>query len=170
MPSKLRFHSRMAATNSAAIEWFGREDSERYSSSSDWPDQNVCSKRSMERLVRLNSTILSMAIAQTQTEHTSSPSITALTTQWACQNSVNSERSEDVSGSTDCATSAGFISTSFSLSGQTGAAHVVDSSSAAGISLTRTTESLAKISSVQSPVGPDEIPAKLGQTRALKRV
>ncbi len=28
-PSKVRFHSRMAATNSAAIEWVGLADSER---------------------------------------------------------------------------------------------------------------------------------------------
>ena len=56
-----------------------------------------------------------MAIAQTQTEQTSSPIITVLTIQWACQNSVNSERSEEVSGSTDCATSAGFMGTSFPL-------------------------------------------------------
>ena len=46
-----------------------------------------------------------MAIAQTQTEQISSPTMTVLTIQWACQNSVNSERSEEVSGSTDCATS-----------------------------------------------------------------
>ena len=59
---------------------------------------------------------MSIAIAQTQTEHTSSPTMTALTIQWACQNSVNSERSEEVSGSTDCATSAGFMGTSFALS------------------------------------------------------
>ena len=59
------------------------------------------------------STVLSMAIAQTQMEQTSSPTITVLTTQWACQNSVKSDRSEEVSGSTDCATSAGFMGTSF---------------------------------------------------------
>jgi hypothetical protein len=28
-PSKLRFHSRIAATNSAAMEWVGREEMER---------------------------------------------------------------------------------------------------------------------------------------------
>jgi hypothetical protein len=58
---------------------------------------------------------LSIAIAQTQTEQTSNPTITVLTTQWAFQNSVNSERSDEVSGSTDCATSAGFIGSSFPL-------------------------------------------------------
>ena len=67
----------------------------------------------MARRVRAKSTVLSMAIAQTQTEQISSPTMTALTIQWACQNNVNSERSEDVSGSTDCATSAGFMGTSF---------------------------------------------------------
>ena len=67
----------------------------------------------MARLVRAKSTVLSMAMAQTQTEQTSSPIMTALTIQWACQNRVSSERSEDVSGSTDCATSAGFMGTSF---------------------------------------------------------
>ena len=34
--------------------------------------------------------------------------MTHLTSQCACRNSVNSDRSEDVSGSTDCATSPGF--------------------------------------------------------------
>src|SRR5665647_2303471 len=67
----------------------------------------------MPRRVRLNRTVLSIAIAQTQTEHTSSPTITVLTIQWACQKSVNSERSDEVSGSTDCATSAGFMGASF---------------------------------------------------------
>ena len=42
---------------------------------------------------------MSTAIAHTQTEQTRSPSITVLTSQWACQNRPNSERSEDVSGS-----------------------------------------------------------------------
>src|ERR1022692_2738243 len=69
----------------------------------------------MPRRVRVNSTVLSIAIAQTQIEQIKSPTMTALTIQWACQNSVNSERSEEVSGSTDCATSAGFMGTSFSL-------------------------------------------------------
>src|SRR4029079_8237218 len=69
----------------------------------------------MARRLRFKSTVLSIAIAQTQTEQTSNPIITVLTTQWAFQNSVNSERSDEVSGSTDCATSAGFIGTSFPL-------------------------------------------------------
>src|SRR5579872_6117062 len=74
----------------------------------------------MARRVRANSTVLSMAIAQTHTEQNKSPIMTDLTIQWACQNSVKSERSDDVSGSTDCATSAGFMGTSFSLSGFAG--------------------------------------------------
>jgi hypothetical protein len=57
-----------------------------------------------------------MKIAQTHTEQINSPIMTVFTIQWACQNSVNSERSEEVSGNTDCATS-GFMSTSFPLSG-----------------------------------------------------
>src|SRR3569833_1270576 len=52
---------------------------------------------------------LSITIAQTQTEATSRPIMTHLTSQCACRNSVISERSEEVSGSTDCATSPGFI-------------------------------------------------------------
>src|SRR5271169_5015013 len=48
---------------------------------------------------------LSTAIAHTHTEHTSSPTITPLTIQWACKNSVSNERSEEVSGRADCATS-----------------------------------------------------------------
>src|SRR3954469_23445989 len=50
-----------------------------------------------------------MTIAQTQTEETRRPSMTHFTSQCACQNSANSDRSEELSGSTDCATSAGFI-------------------------------------------------------------
>src|SRR5450631_2733000 len=70
----------------------------------------------MARLLRVKSTVLSIAIAHTHTEQIKSPIMTVLTIQWACQNSVNSERSEEVSGSTDCATSAGFMGTSFALS------------------------------------------------------
>src|ERR1700742_1810937 len=53
---------------------------------------------------------LSIAIAQTQTEHDNSPSITHLTIQCACQNSVINETSADGNGKAACATSAGFIS------------------------------------------------------------
>src|ERR1700742_3776940 len=49
--------------------------------------------------------ILSTAIAHTQTEQTRSPSITPLTIQCACMKSVIKERSEEVSGKADCATS-----------------------------------------------------------------
>src|SRR4029079_197471 len=69
----------------------------------------------MARRLRFKSTVLSIAIAQTQTEQTSNPTITVLTTQWAFQNSVNSERSDECIGTTDCATSAGFIGSSFPL-------------------------------------------------------
>jgi hypothetical protein len=55
----------------------------------------------MARLVREYRKILSIAIAQTQTEQASSPIITALTTQWACQNSAISETSVDASGKAD---------------------------------------------------------------------
>jgi hypothetical protein len=76
---------------------------------------------------------LSIAIAQTQTEQTNSPTMTVLTTQWAFQNSVNSDRSEEVSGSTDCATSAGFMGVLSAQSGsvgRTGAAQYPKSTSA----------------------------------------
>ena len=63
----------------------------------------------MARLVREYRKILSIAIAQTQTEQASSPSMTAFTTQWACRNSAISDTSLDAIGSADCATSAGFI-------------------------------------------------------------
>src|SRR5262245_51407199 len=53
--------------------------------------------------------VLSITIAQTQIDATRSPSMTNLTIQCACQNSVQSDRSEDVSGSADWATSAGFM-------------------------------------------------------------
>src|SRR5438477_10361859 len=52
---------------------------------------------------------LSTTIAQTQTDAVSSPIITHLTSQCACKNNVISDRSEEVSGSTDWATSPGFI-------------------------------------------------------------
>src|SRR5579862_1483972 len=45
--------------------------------------------------MRLNSRDLLSAIAQTHTEVTSSPAITSLTIQWACQNSVTSSRLDD---------------------------------------------------------------------------
>src|SRR5246127_332000 len=108
--SNERFHSRIAATKHAAIDCVGLADSARYSSSIDCPDQNACSKRSMARLVREYRNILSIAIAQTQTEQDNSPSMTALTIQWACKNSAISETSADAIGKADCATSAGFIS------------------------------------------------------------
>src|SRR3979409_1846073 len=63
----------------------------------------------MARRGREYRNILSIAIAQTQTEHASSPSITVFTTQWACRNSAISETSEEASGKADCATSAGFM-------------------------------------------------------------
>src|SRR3954453_22176824 len=50
-----------------------------------------------------------MAIAHTHTEQVSRPSIVNLTIQWACQNRPKIERSEEVSGSACCATSAGFM-------------------------------------------------------------
>ena len=48
-----------------------------------------------------------MAIAQTQIEQASNPSMTAFTTQWACRNSAINDTSADGSG--NAATSAGFI-------------------------------------------------------------
>src|ERR1700744_4480359 len=63
----------------------------------------------MARLVRAYRIILSIAIAQTQTEQPSSPSITALTIQAACMNRAISETSLDTTGRAVCATSAGFI-------------------------------------------------------------
>src|SRR4029078_10785869 len=52
---------------------------------------------------------LSTTIPQTQTDAMSSHIITHLTSQCACKNNVISDRSEEVSGSTDWATSPGFI-------------------------------------------------------------
>src|SRR5690242_6173777 len=67
--------------------------------------------------MRVNNTVLSIAIAQTQTEQTINPSITVLTSQWACQNRWNSDRSEDVNGNADGTMSAGFMGASFPRSG-----------------------------------------------------
>src|SRR3954452_6584839 len=69
----------------------------------------------MARLVRMYSSVLSITIAHTQTEATSRPIITALTTICADQNSPQIDRSAEVSGSTDCATSVGFMNASFRL-------------------------------------------------------
>src|SRR5262245_62963609 len=104
----------------------------------------------------------------------SNPTITVLTTQWAFQNSVNSDRSEEVSGSTDCATSAGFIGTSFPLNpvpsveparrkigSQTGARN--DPHPRA-----KPKPNVSRKSYVPS-TGDYEIRAKLGQTWARKR-
>ena len=63
--------------------------------------------------MRANSKVLSMAIAQTHTEQTIRPTITVLTSQWACQNRWNSDRSEDVNGRADAVMSAGFMGASF---------------------------------------------------------
>src|SRR6516164_7180500 len=114
-PSRLRFHSRIAATNSAPVECSGCVASDLYRSSSDWPDQNASSKWSPARRSRANNSVLSMAIFHTQTEQTSSPTITDSTIQWACQNRWNSERLEDVSGATDEEMSAGFMSVPWSV-------------------------------------------------------
>src|SRR5215467_13482274 len=59
--------------------------------------------------VRPYSTILSITIAHTQIEATSSPSMTVFTIQCAFQNKVKIERSEEASGNADCARSAEFI-------------------------------------------------------------
>src|SRR3954447_12439371 len=64
----------------------------------------------MARLVREYRNILSIAIAQTQTEQASNPIMTDFTIQWACRNSAISDTSLDAIGKADCATSAGFIS------------------------------------------------------------
>src|SRR6516165_86201 len=50
-----------------------------------------------------------MTIAQTHTEAISNPSMTTLTTIWAAQNRPKIDRSEELSGSTDCATSTEFM-------------------------------------------------------------
>src|ERR1700730_8336663 len=109
-----RFHSRIAATKQAAIDCVGLAESARYRSSIDCPDQNACSNRSIARLVRAYRNILSIAIAHTQTEQASSPSMTDLTTQCACRNRAISDTSDDTSGKADCDTSAGFISRNLS--------------------------------------------------------
>src|SRR5579862_5030320 len=63
--------------------------------------------------MRLNNMVLSMAMAQTQTEQISSPTITVSTIQWACQNRWNSDRLDDVNGATDCAMSPAFMGVPF---------------------------------------------------------
>src|SRR5215472_3353413 len=108
--SRLRFHSRMAATNSAPVECPGCVASDLYKSSSDWPDQNASSKWSPARRNRANNSVLSIAMAHTQIEQTIRPAITDSTIQWACQKRWNRERLEDVSGATDEEMSAGFMS------------------------------------------------------------
>src|SRR6185369_15047592 len=54
--------------------------------------------------------ILSIAIAQTQTEQANSPSMTVFTTQWACRNKAISDTSAETNGKAAGATSAGFMS------------------------------------------------------------
>src|SRR6266545_1234087 len=71
----------------------------------------------MDLRLRVYRMSLSIAIAHTQTDATSSPAITSLTIQWAFQNSVKIDRSEEVSGSADCARSAGFIGFPFGSPG-----------------------------------------------------
>src|SRR6266851_908414 len=115
-----------------------------------------------------------MAIAQTQTEHANRPTMTVLTIQWACQNSVNSERSEEVSGSTDCATSAGFMGTSFPLhpvpSVEPARRNFRNQRARATMPPTRQAENrMSREGRKSRPPVTYEIPAKLGQTWARKR-
>src|SRR4051794_4650958 len=63
----------------------------------------------MARLVREYRKILSIAMAQTQIEQASSPSITTFTIKAACRNNAISETSLEASGRADWATSAGFM-------------------------------------------------------------
>src|SRR6185437_5797506 len=111
-----------------------------------------------------------MKIAQTQTEQINSPTMTVFTIQWACQNSVNSERSEEVSGNTDCATS-GFMSTSFPLSGcgRPLTAHFSNGKSAAAIATRSAANSAVAKSLEPVTVRTQQIRAKLGRTWARSR-
>src|ERR1700731_1116657 len=59
--------------------------------------------------------VFSIAIAHTQTEQTKSPTMTVLTIQCACKNSVSRERSDELSPI--CGRSAGFMGYPFRLSG-----------------------------------------------------
>ena len=73
-PSKLRFHSRMAATNSAPVEWPGL-GGQRFV---EFLQRLAGPERLLEAVgrsadARETESVLSMAIAQTQTEHTISP-------------------------------------------------------------------------------------------------
>src|SRR6185312_11927713 len=85
----------------------------------DCPDQNACSKPSAALRKRANSMVLSMAIAHTHTEHMSSPLMTVLTSQCACQNRWKSDKSEEVNGKADVVRSAAFIGASFQQSART---------------------------------------------------
>src|ERR1700722_14054099 len=61
--------------------------------------------------MRANSKVLSMAMAQTQTEHTKSPTMSASAIQWACKNRWISDRFDDVRpDATDGAMSPGLMS------------------------------------------------------------
>ena len=118
-----------------------------------------------------------MAIAHTQTEQTSSPIITVLTIQCACQNRCKSDRSEEVNGKADDATSAGFIGASFRRSDRaddwamTGAARWCRTTK--GISGRRigapTRPEFHEDPEPDPPPARPEIIAKLVQTRALHR-
>src|ERR1700731_2413259 len=65
--------------------------------------------------MRMCRRVFSIAIAHTQTEQTRSPTITDLTIQCACKNSVRSERSDELSPI--CGRSAAFMGYPFRLSG-----------------------------------------------------
>ncbi len=98
LPSTERFHSRMAATNSAAIDSVRPRDSPAYSSSSDCPDQNCCSNLSASCRARRKANSFSMMMAQAQMEASSSPIMTNLTTGWAVMNSSKNEKPPVVAG------------------------------------------------------------------------
>ena len=100
LPSTERFHSRIAATNKAAIVIVRPRDRLAYNSSSDWPDQNSCSKRSLSMRARRNAKSFSKMIAHDQIEARPSPVITILTTMLACRNSSTKENPAALTGAT----------------------------------------------------------------------
>ena len=109
LPSTVRFHSRMAATNKDAMLSVLARDTEPYRSSSDWPDQNICSNLSVSRRARANKNSFEKMIAHDQTEASSSPTMMICTIRLACMNSSSTE-TEPWAGARDfCITSAGFM-------------------------------------------------------------
>src|SRR6476619_7424099 len=94
----------MAATRPSAVA----------NSASAMPGATTAKDVFLEAAIDWKLVMMPQTVPNNPTKGPAEPTMAVLTTQCAFQNRVNSDRSDEVSGSTDCATSAGFMGTSLS--------------------------------------------------------